>query len=208
MFLLSALSHEMRTPITTITGYSHALLKAKLTESEKQEAVESIDSECRRLERLTTSLSRLVLLQGANTRLTPVSCRDIEERLRCLLTPSAEKNGIQVEVSSRNETMEAEEELILSLLTNLYDNARKAHATQVDICITETQIRVSDNGKGIPESQIHKVVQPFYTLDESRSSEGFGLGLTLVQRIADVHHFELIIQSREGVGTTILVNKR
>ena len=207
-FLLAALSHEMRTPITTITGFSHALLKAKLTESEKQEAVEYIDSECRRLERLTTSLSRLVLLQGANIRLTPISCRTLESKLRFLILPSAVKNGIQVELSSRDETINAEEELILSLVTNLYDNARKAHATQVDISITATQIRVSDNGKGIPENQISKVVQPFYTLDESRSSEGFGLGLTLVQKIADAHHFELIIQSQEGVGTTIIAMKR
>ncbi len=207
-FLLSALSHEMRTPITTITGYSHALLKAKLTQSEKQEAVEYIDSECRRLERLTSSLSRLVLLQGAKLRLTPISCRGMEEKLRYLLIPLAEKNGIRVDIQSIDETLDAEEELLLSLMTNLFDNARKAHATQVDISITATQIRVSDNGRGIPQDQISKIVQPFYKLDEARSSEGFGLGLTLVQRIADVHHFELIIQSREGAGTTIMVNKR
>ncbi len=207
-FLLAALSHEMRTPITAITGYSHALLKAKLTESQKQEAVEYIDSECRRLERLTTSLSRLVLLQGENIQLTPIPCRVIERKLRYLLIPSAEKNGTGVDIQSSDETMDAEEELILSLITNLFDNARKAHASQVEIRITAAQIRVSDNGKGIPEDQISKIVKPFYKLDESRSSEGFGLGLTLVQKIADAHHSELIIQSREGAGTTIIVNKK
>lgn len=207
-FLLAALSHEMRTPITTITGYSHALLKAKLTESQKQEAVEYIDSECRRLERLTTSLSRLVLLQGVNIQLTPVPCRTIEKKLRYLLVPPAEKIGISVDIQSSDETMDAEEELILCLITNLFDNARKARASQVEIRISAAQIRVSDNGRGIPEDQISKIVKPFYKLDESRSSEGFGLGLTLVQKIADIHHSELIIQSQENAGTTIIVNKK
>jgi len=207
-FLLAALSHEMRTPITTITGYSHALLKAKLTESQRQEAVEYIDSECRRLERLTTSLSRLVLLQGVNIQLTPVPCRTIEKKLRYLLVPPAEKNGICVDIQSSDETMDVEEELILCLITNLFDNARKARASQVEIRISAAQISVSDNGRGIPEDQISKIVKPFYKLDESRSSEGFGLGLTLVQKIADIHHSELIIQSQENAGTTIIVNKK
>lgn len=207
-FLLAALSHEMRTPITTITGYSHALLKAKLTESQRQEAVEYIDSECRRLERLTTSLSRLVLLQGVNIQLTPVPCRTIEKKLRYLLVPPAEKNGISVDIQSSDETMDAEEELLLCLITNLFDNARKARASQVEIRISAAQISVSDNGRGIPEDQISKIVKPFYKLDESRSSEGFGLGLTLVQKIADIHHSELIIQSQENAGTTIIVNKK
>ena len=207
-FLLAALSHEMRTPITTITGYSHALLKAKLTESQKQEAVEYIDSECRRLERLTTSLSRLVLLQGVNIQLTSVPCRTIEKKLRYLLVPPAEKNGISVDIQSSDETMDAEEELILCLITNLFDNARKARASQVEIRISAAKISVSDNGRGIPEDQISKIVKPFYKLDESRSSEGIGLGLTLVQKIADIHHSELIIQSQEDAGTTIIVNKK
>lgn len=153
-------------------------------------------------------MSRLVLLQGVNIQLTPIPCRTIEKKLRYLLVPPAEKNGISVDIQSSDETMDAEEELILCLITNLFDNARKACASQVEIRISAAQIRVSDNGRGIPEDQISKIVKPFYKLDESRSSEGFGLGLTLVQKIADIHHSELIIQSQEDAGTTIIVNKK
>lgn len=201
--LLSALSHEMKTPVTAITGYAHALTHAKLTEEQKQEAIQFIDSECRRLERLSGKLMQLISLNGAELLLNDVPAGELGSELKAILQPIAKEYGISLHILSDKNTLHIERDLIISLVTNLFDNARKAGATHIEISILDKCLRVSDDGKGIPAPEIQKITQPFYVLDKSRSKEGFGLGLALVRKIVELHGADFVIESEENVGTTV-----
>jgi signal transduction histidine kinase len=201
--LLAALSHEMKTPVTAIAGYSHALINAKLTEEQKQEAIHFIDKESRRLERLSGKLAQLISFSGMNLSLVKVSCAALRDELISILSPIAKSNGIILHVKSGKQSLNIELDMIICLVTNLFDNARKAGAKCIDIFIDDKALCVTDDGKGIPKNQIDKITQPFYTLDQSRTGESFGLGLTLARQIAHLHHAVLSIESKENKGTTI-----
>ena len=98
-------------------------------------------------------------------------------------------------------------DLMRSALVNLVENAIKAseRGSTVELIANKNEIIVRDHGRGIPKDEIARVTEPFYMVDRSRSKKlgGSGLGLALVQRIADVHHAELVIESELNVGTSI-----
>lgn len=201
--LLSALSHEMKTPVTAINACSYSMTHTKMDGEQIKEVAGFIDGECQRLERLSGKLAELISMQGDGLMLTDISADDLLMEVRSILLPIAGKNGIALCLDSHGETLLAEKDLLVCLITNLFDNARKAGATSVCIRINEKTLSITDNGKGIPPEQIDKITQPFYVLDKSRSAEGFGLGLALVKRIAELHHAELTIDSEIGNGTTV-----
>ena len=201
--LLSALSHEMRTPVTAITGYSHALMHAMLTDEQKREAVFFIDSECRRLERLSGKLMQLISLQGHDLVLSELSADALFNELRAILVPIADKENVSLVFENRHGILQAERDLIICLLINLFDNARKAGAKNITISAEKRVISVADDGKGIPLEHMAKITQPFYTVDQARHAGNFGLGLSLCKRIAELHYAELVIKSEMSVGTVV-----
>lgn len=201
--LLSALSHEMKTPVTAINTCSYTLMHTKMSHEQTQETIQYIDAECKRLERLSEKLAQLISMQGEGLTLADIPIDVLLGELRSILYPIADRCGISLAFDCLADSLHAEKDLILCLVINLFDNARKAGATDVHISISEVEISVKDNGKGIPKEQIDKITQPFYVLDKSRNAEGFGLGLALVKRIAELHHAELIIESEMGIGTSI-----
>ena len=135
-----------------------------------------------------------------------ISSAQLIQSIEPLITPVASENSIQVTFDSPAEVhYRAETDLIVCLLTNLFDNARKAGADKIAIGLYTGLISVSDNGCGIPAEKIPKITEPFYKLDQSRNTEGFGLGLALIRRIAEAHHAELLIESETSVGTTVSI---
>lgn len=199
--LLSALAHEMRTPITAITGYAYALKAVRMNEDQKTEAIDFIDRESRRLERLSSKLTGLVSLDSKAVILTPVDTAQLEAALRHIW-----RQDTQLTLDFAAGTLRCEEDLLLMLVTNLVDNARKAGADDIRITLKEGVLSVADNGCGIPEDQLEKITQPFYQADTSRSQEGFGLGLSLCSRIARLHGAQLEISSEVGKGSIFSVN--
>ena len=97
-------------------------------------------------------------------------------------------------------------DLIASVIINLFDNACAAGAKNVHINATQAGVTVSDDGCGIPSKALELITQPFYRIDKARSRKhgNAGLGLALVQRIAELHHAGLIIESEENKGTRII----
>lgn len=201
--LLSALSHEMKTPVTAINACSYTLTHTKMSEEQTRETVSFIDSECARLERLSAKLAQLISMQGEGLRPADISIDALVAELRSILRPISERSGIELAFSRSADMLHAEKDLIICLVSNLFDNARKAGATVVRVCIAADEISVSDNGKGIPPEHIEKITQPFYVVEKSRSAEGFGLGLALVKRIAELHNAGLSIESEPGRGTSV-----
>lgn len=200
--LLHALSHEMRTPVTAISGYAYALTHMRMHEEQKEEALEFLESESRRLERLYTKLTQLLTVTDSQIEFAPINPEEFENRINSLLAPMAEKHGICLEIQMGCTPIIGDSDLLLMLLTNLYDNARKAGASIVSITLSDRTLSVSDNGCGIPEEILDKIMQPFFQGDASRNQEGFGLGLALCRRIALLHGSDLMVESASGKGTT------
>ncbi len=204
--LLSALSHEMKTPVTVIHTCAYSLTHTKMSEEQTREAILFIDAQCSRLERFSGKLAQLISMRGEGMPLTELSIDGLAGELRVILNPIAEQSGITLAFHCLGNTLRAEKDLMLCVVSNLFDNARKAGALRVHIYISEREISVTDNGKGIPQEHIKNVTQPFYVIDKSRNAEGYGLGLALVKRVAELHRAELIIESEAGTGTSVTLH--
>lgn len=198
--LLTALAHEMRTPVTAITGYAYALRYGKLTGEQQQEALDFVDEQSRRLERLSDKLTRVITAQG-EIECVAIHSEDFFSLLRRTLRPLAVEHQIRLVLEEDGENFSGDMDLLVSLASNLYDNARKAGASRVEITLLEGRFAVRDNGCGMASEELDKVTQPFYKIDRSRNREGFGLGLALCQNIAQLHGSSLAIRSAPGEGT-------
>ena len=200
--LLHALSHEMRTPVTAISGYAYALTHLHMNEAQRAEATTFLESESRRLERLYTKLTELLTVTDTKIELIPLRPEALQKQLHSLLRPIAEEQGIALEIRLGSDTFLGDADLLTMLVTNLYDNARKAGAKHFRVVLEGGTLTVSDDGCGIPKEIQDKIMQPFFQGDSSRNHEGFGLGLTLCSRIAQLHGSELQVHSEVGKGTT------
>ncbi len=195
--LIHALAHEMRTPVTAISGYSYALRSLKMQEEQKQDALEFIDLEAKRLARLSAKLTELVGLSSANIELQRIDLADMKKQLEMIFR---DQNHICLCVEDGQ--IRGDQDLLILLITNLCDNARKAGATRITVEVTPTGIWVKDNGIGISESDQQHIFEAFYQGDESRNQEGFGLGLALCRKIAELHNTRIQVSSEEGRGST------
>lgn len=195
--LVHALSHEMRTPVTAISGYSYALRSVKMNEEQKSEALEFIELETKRLERLSGKLTDLVGLSEKKVQLQTINLLDMKKQLEMIFQ---NRSGIRLQIEEG--CILGDQDLLIMLITNLCDNAKKAGATEINVEVTPTGIWVKDDGKGISESEKEHIFEAFYQGDVSRNQEGFGLGLALCQKIAELHHTRLQVSSEEGKGST------
>lgn len=194
--MIHALSHEMRTPVTAICGYAYALRSMKMKPEQQGEALEFIDLEAKRLERLSGKLTCLVGLSSDKIGLKEINISEIENQLEMILSG---KRGIELQI--KEGTIRGDQDLLLMLITNLCDNAVKAGATKIQIKVSPEGIWIKDNGKGIPKEEQEHIFEAFYQGDNSRNQEGFGLGLSLCQKIAELHHTKLCVDSEPGKGT-------
>ena len=204
--LIGALTHEMKTPLTAIIGYAESLDRAKLSEAQREEAVSFIHRESKRLERLTQKMMQLVTLtDGADIAFRDVSARELFDMAEKTLETIAARHGTELRFIESGERFPIDADLIAGVLINLVDNACSAGAKHVTVSAKERELSVSDDGCGISQEIIDKVTQPFFRADKSRSRRGghAGLGLALAERVAQLHGARLLIESREGSGTTV-----
>lgn len=205
--LLHALAHEMRTPVTAISGYAYVLQYARLSEEQKTEAAVFIYSESLRLERLTKKITELVHMDSAKIEKQTIQAADLFAQLAQIEKSVREKSGENL-LYYRCEAgaeIDGDVDLLLMLLTNLIDNAYKAGAEKIVVGFEKGILSVSDDGSGILPEQIEKIMQPFYQGDASRNQQGFGLGLALCQKIAALHGSRLQVSSVVGVGSKFYI---
>lgn len=208
--LLSALTHELKTPMTAIIGYSEALMRVNLSAEKRDASIQYIHSECRRLERLSQKMMQLIALHGgepAHIRMRPVKA--LFDAVEMTLRGIAKKESIVLTMADYEHSIFAmDTDMMASVLINLFDNARKAGARHIAIEARDGVISVRDDGGGIPTDEIEKVTQPFYMVDQSHSQSegGSGLGLALCDLIVRAHGAWLAIVSEMGVGTTVTIN--
>lgn len=211
------LTHELKTPMTAISGYAKTLLTAKLSDHDKEEALTYIYEESCRLERLSKKMMNLLMLEEdeivaqINDKIAfdvvPAELLFQNAKEACQL--SLEEDGIILECHGNGHCFSVDSDLFTEVLINLTDNARKAskEGDKIILAAHEDRIEVIDFGKGIPDEEKEKILEPFYMIDKSRSrkSGGAGLGLAITVLILKRHHCVMNIESELGKGTRIIL---
>lgn len=212
--LLGSLAHELKTPMTAIIGYADTLLTVRLSDRRREQALNYIGNECRRLSRLSVKMLELTGLYETGESSLEQKEEQIEEllkRLKDLTAYRLREKQVCLEIHCEPEelTHSMDSDLMMSLLMNLVDNAYKASGEGgiIRVRADETGFLVEDFGKGIPEEEVERVAEAFYMVDKSRSRSAgsVGLGLAICKQIADMHGAELRIESEEGKGTRVSV---
>lgn len=212
----AAFAHELKTPLTSIIGYADMMNTMKMSENERAEATYYIYSQGKRLESLSHKLLDLVSMDKNPVILKPVQTKELEEMIRATVRPVWEEISLHGKVEMDKGIICGDRDLLLSLFFNLLDNARKAmdKGEKGFILLKGTslsdggyEVKVVDNGRGIPKEDINRITEAFYMVDKSRSRRegGAGIGMALCQKIIKLHNATLQIDSRLGEGTVMKV---
>lgn len=213
-----AFAHELKTPLTSIIGYSEMMNTMELDPEERRVCAEYIFRQGKRLEALSQKMLMLSGISHQAIEFQAFQVRRLFEEMAQISKVSLQKKNVQLHCKGVDIELYGDFDLAVSLLVNLVDNARKAVEVGGTICVSghllkdrkrskSYQISVSDNGCGIPESEVSRITQAFYMVDKSRARRegGAGLGLALCAEIVRVHGWRLGIESTLGEGTTITV---
>ena len=209
----ASFAHELKTPLTSIIGYADMLRTMDMTREESVEAANYIYSQGKRLESLSFKLLELIVTGNQEYQFKELAVTDIVQEVLHITEKSLEQKKINCHVQVAESTVFGEHDLLVSLLVNLVDNARKALKEGGDIWIEGAhgeegyELLVKDNGCGMSKDDIEKITEAFYMADKSRSRKegGAGLGMTLCSRIVEVHDAKWYIMSEKGEGTSIWV---
>lgn len=204
------LTHELKTPMTAISGYAQTLLSTKLSEQQQEDALLYIYEECGRLERLSHKMIKLLELeQDHELELADTPVADVFEAVRNACSVLLKEKQVTLEICQHGECFPMDADLMTDALINLVDNAVKASSEGGKIILKAEAscIEVQDFGHGIPAGEQQNILEPFYMVDKSRSRQygGAGLGLALTAVIVRKHHMSLGIESEEGKGTKIIL---
>lgn len=205
---IGGLTHEFKTPLTSIIGHTETLLYTRMPEDVVLSSLNHIHEQSRWLERLTQKLLRLISLQEDIER-REESVADLLAAVEESVAETLQKRSVGLAVSCDAGRLAMDFDLMRSLLVNLVDNAAKASAAGqcVELRACGHAIEVEDHGIGMPAEEMSRILEPFYMVDKSRSRKlgGSGLGLALAKRIADAHGARLEIASELGRGTRVTV---
>lgn len=204
-------AHELKTPMTSVIGYADMLYQKELPREQVKNAAEYILNESMRLEALSLKLMDLFVLEKQVFLLERMEVLDIFHEAEPGLAPVCEKRGVGLEIEAEEGVLAVDYDLFKTMLLNLVDNSAKADSTKIRITGENLgsayRIRVSDNGKGIPKEEQSRITEAFYMVDKSRARKqhGAGLGMTLIQKILEIHHGEMVIESDGKKGTSIIL---
>jgi len=212
-------SHELKTPLTSIQGFAQAILDGTAgTPAEQKQAAEVIYNEAGRMHRMALDLLDLARLDAgtADINMAPLDVRLLLDSIVEKFSLQAKKSGVNLIVDSPADlpTLVADGDRLAQVFTNLVDNALRHTPTggqitlQVQSTQSEMEVRVSDTGFGIPDEAIPHIFERFYQVDLSRPGgerHGAGLGLAIVHEIVAAHSGKITVHSHEGLGTTFIV---
>ncbi|MCI8594427.1 MAG: PAS domain S-box protein [Oscillospiraceae bacterium] len=208
-------SHELKTPLTSISGYAELLCNGMVKQEDVPRFAERIYQEANRLIALVQDIIKLSQLDegAAELEKEPVELLALAERVAERLGDSAAERQVTVTVTGKRRTVQGVPALLDELLYNLCENAVRYNRPGGKVTVTvderggRTEVTVADTGVGIPENDRERVFERFYRVDAGRSkgSGGTGLGLSIVKHAAQCHGAAVSLQSAEGEGTTVTV---
>lgn len=204
-------AHELKTPLTSVIGYADMLYQRNLPREEVKSAAGYILKEGMRLESLSLKLMDLFVLDKQDFILEKMSVREMFENLEQGIEPVCRKHGAALHMEIGEGSIRVDYDLFKTMMLNLADNALKADCKDVWIKGKQGrntyQIRIKDNGKGIPPEELGRITEAFYMVDKSRSRKqhGAGIGMALVSKIVEVHGAKMKIESDGKTGTAISI---
>lgn len=204
-------THEIKTPLTSIIGYGDILRTYDVSPEKRREYGEYIYREGKRLERLSLNLLQLIVMGKQELELHETNTLDIMGRIKGATRFLGEKYGVYIGFNVEEAVIMTEQSLFITAIMNFIDNACKASQKNKTVkvkckkCEEMYGISVTDEGRGIPESQINMIMEPFYMVDKSRARKqgGAGIGLAICNQVAKLHGGYITVDSKEGKGTTI-----
>jgi signal transduction histidine kinase len=214
---VSNVSHELKTPITSIKVLADSLLMQEDAPVELyREFLLDITDEIERENKIINDLLSLVKLDktAGDMNITAININELLEQILKRLSPIAKKSNIELIYESFRPVIAEVDEVKLSLaISNLIENAIKYNVEDgwVRVSLNADHkyffIKVSDSGIGIPESAQDSIFERFYRVDKARSREtgGTGLGLAITKNVIQMHRGAIKVYSKEGEGTTFNV---
>lgn len=211
----SNVSHELKTPLTSISGFAEMLKNGGVSEDTVIDFSTSIYDEAQRLIGLVSDIMKLSELDEKSSSIEKenVNLLELSQEIAERFTPVAKKQNVTINVSGDVAYVYGVKKILDEMIYNLCDNAIKYNKENgnADIIVktnkSHTTICVKDTGIGIPNAEQGRVFERFYRVDKSHSKiiGGTGLGLAIVKHAAAFHNAEISLKSTEGVGTEITV---
>lgn len=212
---VSDVSHEIQSPLTSIKGFTQALMHKKMDEDSRMRLLGIIAEESNRLSRLSEDLLQLSSLEYEHLKLN-VSRYRLDEQIRGViiaLEPQWSGKSLDLTLDADETLLSADRDKLNQLWINLLGNAVKFTEPGGSVSITVRDLgefvltTIADCGQGIPEDELGHIFKPFYKVDKARERtiEGNGIGLSIVKRIVDLHNGDIQVSSRIGEGTAISV---
>lgn len=212
---VSNVSHEIQSPLTSISGFAKAMKHKRLSEESRMHYLTIIEEESDRLSRISQNLLRLSSLQHDRHSVQAGTFR-LDEQLRKVviaLEPQWSGKEIAVELDLEPVTVHADEDQLSQVWTNLLGNAIKFTPDRGKVHIRayaddrSAVVRITDNGIGIPEDQRIDIFNPFHKADKARDRavSGSGLGLSIAKQIVDLHEGEIRADGQSGGGAVFTV---
>ena len=207
-------SHELKTPLQSISGYSELLMRGMARQEDIQPFAQRIYGETQRLIQLVQDIINLSQLdEGGSYQWQQANLFAIAAEVTGSLEHFAEEKQVRLTLEGSDTMLRGVPELLRGILYNLTDNAIKYNRPGGSVTVTvsrqkdEAVLTVSDTGIGIPEGEQDRIFERFYRVDKSRSKEvgGTGLGLSIVKHAAFLHKAAIDVTSQLGAGTTIQV---
>jgi signal transduction histidine kinase len=212
-------SHDLKTPLTSIQGFSQAMLDGSITgEADYKQAAKIINTESRRMSRMVSQLLNLTQLQnGLRTlELRPVELGPLLGQLVLTMQPQTTAADIELvaQFSTDAVVVLGNADMLKQAFGNLIDNALKHTPSGGTITVSllpagnGVDVVVSDTGEGIPAPEVQRVMERFYQVDKARASgqeRSLGLGLAITREIVQAHHGHIRIDSVEAKGTSVSV---
>lgn len=206
-------SHELKTPLTSISGYAEIMKDGLVRPEDMQHFSEKIYQEASRLITLVEDIIKLSRLDEGRVVLEKdeVDLYELSREIISRLAPQAAKNRVRLELTGESVKYTGIRQILDEMIYNITENAIKYNnpGGKVSVWAGNTlqgkKVVVTDNGIGIPEDQIDRIFERFYRVDKSHSKErgGTGLGLSIVKHGVMLHHGEVHVESKLGEGTRI-----
>ncbi len=211
----SNVSHELKTPLTSISGFAEIMKSGDVERETIADFSASIYDEAQRLITLVSDIIKISEIDEDSVQFVKenVDVYKLSRNIIKHLMPYAEKKNITLNLTGDNAEVFGTEKIIDEMIYNLCDNAIKYNKENgsVDVIISKdnnkTSVTVRDTGIGIPMSEQQRVFERFYRVDKSHSKlvGGTGLGLAIVKHGAIYHNAEINLESVEGKGTSVTI---
>jgi len=210
---ISNVSHEIKTPLAVIQNFAKALQNKDLDNNKKQEYLNGLLIQTKKLSELISNILKLNKLENQQT-LPEFENFDLSELVRiCTLNFESliEKKNLELECDIDEIIINSSESLIELVINNLISNAIKFTPNNGKIIVslkdspTHAIIKIKDSGCGISKEVGSRIFEKFYQGDTTRSSEGNGLGLSLVKKVIDIIGGEISVESKVNIGSTFII---